>query len=257
MRARRARGEAALERAARALAGARRAVALTGAGMSVDSGIPDFRSAGGLWTRFPPDQYATVTAFRADPARCWTMLRAMLAVLRAAAPHDGHRALAALERHGLLARVVTQNIDGLHRQAGSRDPVEVHGNVDGLHCPLCGFTDRGAEAPDDGVPACPRCWSPMKPPVVLFEESLPAPAMGEAWRLVQGCDLLLVIGTSLVVQPVASLPHVAASAGATLVEIDLDPGHMRDLGALEIAGSAAEVLPRLASRALALAGSAA
>jgi NAD-dependent deacetylase len=194
-----------------------------------------------------------LSAFQADPVRCWTMLRAMLALLRTAEPNAGHRALAALERRGRMERVVTQNIDGLHRLAGSLDPVEVHGTWRGLHCPRCGFTDRGAEAPDDGVPSCPRCWSPMKPPVVLFEESLPASAMGEAWRLAQGCDLLLVVGTSLAVQPVASLPRAAAAGGALLVEIDVVPGNMRDLGAIELSGRAAEILPHLAARALAIA----
>lgn len=245
--------EEALEQAACALARADYAIALTGAGMSVESGIPDFRSQDGLWKRFPPDQYATLSAFRQDPVRCWTMLHAMLALLRGAAPNAGHLALVELERAGRLRRVVTQNIDGLHALAGSRDPVEVHGTWRGLHCPTCGFLDHGAEVDAGELPTCPRCWIPMKPPVVLFEESLPAGAMGEAWRLAQRCDLMLVIGTSLVVQPVASLPQVAAARGVPLVEIDLEPNHLRDHGAIELRGGAAKILPRLAARALEIA----
>ncbi|MFH1464882.1 MAG: NAD-dependent deacylase [Pseudomonadota bacterium] len=254
MRRRELLDEGALEQAAQALAKARYAIALTGAGMSVESGIPDFRSEDGLWNRFPPDQYATLSAFNADPARCWAMLRAMLELLRSAEPNAGHLALAELERAGRLQRIVTQNIDGLHTRAGSREPVEVHGTWRGLRCPTCGFADRGAEADGEEVPTCPRCYSPMKPPVVLFEESLPAHAMGEAWRLAQRCDLMLVIGTSLAVQPIASLPQVAAARGVPLVEIDLEPGHLREHGALELAGGAAGILPRLAARVLELSG---
>ncbi len=242
----------ALDRAAEALASSRAALALTGAGMSVESGIPDFRSPGGLWRTYPPDEYATMSAFRRDPVKVWGMLRSMVSVLNEAGPNDGHRAMALLQREGLLERVITQNIDGLHRRAGSEHPIEVHGSHRGLHCPSCRWLDRGASAGDDGVPTCPRCTGPLKPPVVLFEEGLPPGAMGDAMRLSSRCDLMLVVGTSLQVYPVASLPDVAAAAGATLVEVNLEPGHLRHHGAIELAGGVATVLPLLAERALEL-----
>ncbi len=240
----------ALDTAVAALRGARRAVALTGAGMSVESGIPDFRSPGGLWRTYPPERYATLSAFRRDPEAVWEMLHAMGRVLGAAEPNAGHHALARLQREGCIQRVITQNIDGLHRLAGSEEPIEVHGSSLGLHCIACRFLDRGATAPPDEVPHCPRCGSPLKPPVVLFEEGLPPGVMTEAWRLAQGCDVMLVVGTSLAVYPVASLPDVAADAGATLVEVNLEPGHLRRHGAVELLGGVATVLPLLAERVL-------
>ncbi len=242
----------ALDRAAVALARARAAVALTGAGMSVESGIPDFRSPGGLWRTYPPEEYATMSAFERDPAKVWGMLRAMVHALAEAQPNEGHRAMARAQREGLLQRVVTQNIDSLHRRAGSEQPVEVHGSSTGLHCPRCRWLDRGASAGADGVPRCPRCSGPLKPPVVLFEEGLPQGALGEAMRLARGCELMLIVGTSLQVYPVASLPDIAAAAGATLVEVNLEPGHLRRHGAIELRGGVATVVPLLVERALEL-----
>jgi NAD-dependent deacetylase len=220
--------------------------------MSVESGIPDFRSPRGLWRTYPPEDYATLTAFRADPAKVWRMLHAMGALLSAAEPNPGHHALARLQQDGSIRRVITQNIDGLHRQAGSVDPIEVHGSSHGLHCPRCALRNERATHPEGGVPRCPRCDGPMKPPVVLFEEDLPSGVMGEATRLANACDVMLVVGTSLAVYPVASLPDIAADAGATLVEINLEPVHLRRFGAIPLRGGSAQVLPQLAEASRAL-----
>jgi NAD-dependent deacetylase len=244
----------ALEQAAQALAQARSAIALTGAGMSVESGIPDFRSPQGLWRTYPPEEYATLSAFRRDPEKVWGMLRGMVELLSSADPNAGHHALARLQQRGRIRRVITQNIDGLHRRAGSEDPVEVHGSHLGLHCPSCRWKDRSAQAPPEGAPRCPRCSGPLKPPVVLFEEGLPPGAMADAMRLASGCDLMLVVGTSLQVYPVASLPDVAAASGARLVEINLAPGHLRRHDALELKGGVATVLPLLEERCAELTG---
>jgi len=243
---------AVLDEAARALAVARSAVALTGAGISVESGIPDFRSDNGLWRRYPPERYATLSAFMEDPERCWEMLRAVDALLASAQPNEGHRALASMEQERLIRGVLTQNIDGLHSRAGNRMVVEVHGSCLGLHCVRCKYRDAKASAPQRGVPRCPRCQAPLKPPVVLFEEGLPEHAISQAWRMAQGADLMLVVGCSLVVYPAAGLPAVAAQAGAKLVEVNPEPGAMRGHGALELAGPAGEVLPLLLERALEL-----
>jgi NAD-dependent deacetylase len=237
-----------LDRAAEALASSRAAVAFTGAGMSVESGIPDFRSPDGLWRTYPPEEYATLSAFRRDPAKVWGMLRAMVVALGAADPNAGHTSLASLQRRGPLRRVITQNIDGLHTRAGCENTVELHGSIRGLHCPACTLRDRSATPPPEGVPSCPRCAGPMKPPVVLFEEGLPTGVMDEAMRLVSGCDLMLVVGTSLAVYPAASLPDVAAAAGATIIEINLEPGHLRRHQTIELAGGVATMLPLLEER---------
>jgi NAD-dependent deacetylase len=240
---------AALDRAARLLAGAKHAVAFTGAGASVESGIPDFRSDDGLWRRFPPEHYATIEMFHQNPDRVWTMLRAMGELVQKAQPNDGHRALAAMEDEGMLAGVITQNIDGLHTLAGNRHVLELHGTWRGLHCARCFHVDRGGEATPDHTPLCPRCGSPMKPPIILFNEDLPQAVMIQAWSLAAETDLMLVIGTSLAVWPAADLPDVAAGNGAALVEVNDRPGALRYRQAVELGGSSASVLPLLLERA--------
>ncbi|MBN1337179.1 MAG: NAD-dependent deacylase [Deltaproteobacteria bacterium] len=239
----------ALERAARLLADAHSVVAFTGAGMSVESGIPDFRSDDGLWRRFPPEHYATIEVFHQNPDRVWTLLRAMGELVKHAVPNDGHRALAAMEAEGMLKAVITQNIDGLHTKAGSQQVLELHGTWRGLHCSLCFHVDPGGEALPDHTPICPRCGGPMKPPIVLFNEDLPQVVVTRAWSLAAEADLMLVIGTSLAVWPASDLPDVAAGNGAALVEVNDRPGALRYRQAVELGGAVAHVLPRLLERA--------
>ena len=164
--------------------GARQAVVLTGAGISTESGIPDFRSGRGIWAEFDPMEVGHISAFRRDPARVWRFYRLRIDVVRQAAPNAGHVALAALERDGRLARVITQNVDGLHRAAGS-DALEVHGALDRVDCLECGArlpiaeAERRMEADAEGVPRC-DCGAPLKPGVVLFGEMLPEDVIDEA-----------------------------------------------------------------------------
>jgi len=214
---------AGLAEAVRALAGARSLLALTGAGISVASGIPDFRSPGGVWTIYDPDEYATIQAFHEHPAKAWVMYRAMYRELRGKRPNAAHRALARLEAAGRLAGVVTQNIDGLHQAAGSRTVWEVHGNVGHLQCLGCDSRHPVPETvlEDRAVPRCPRCGSPLKPDVVLFGEDVrETPAVG---RAIARCDALLVIGTSATVFPAAGLPAEIAAHGGTIWEFNLQP----------------------------------
>ena len=201
------------------VAGARRVVALTGAGVSVPSGIPDFRSPGsGLWAGVDPMRVAHVDAFRRDPARFWSFYGERFTVLEGKQPNGAHRALVELESRGLLDAVITQNIDMLHRRAGTRELVEVHGTIehssclrDGRRYPLEEVRRRMA-ASQKRVPAC-DCGRPLKPDVVLFGELLPEAALERASVLAAGADLLLCIGTSLEVHPVAGLPGITAASG--------------------------------------------
>jgi NAD-dependent deacetylase len=198
------------------------AVALTGAGVSVPSGIPDFRSPGtGLWERVNPMEVAHVDAFRADPERFWSFYAERFAKLHDKRPNAAHHALAELERRGLLRGVITQNVDRLHRAAGSRNVVEVHGSIERSVCLRCGrrvSLERVLELLASGAlpPLCEACELPLKPDVVLFGELLPAEAMAQAEGLAAEADLLLCVGSSLEVYPVAALPELTLARGGSL-----------------------------------------
>lgn len=198
---------------------ARSVVALTGAGISVPSGIPDFRTPGtGLWANVNPMEVAHIDAWRADPQRFWSFYGERFQTLRDKQPNGAHRALAELERLGTLSAVITQNIDMLHRRAGSVEIVEMHGTIESSSCLRCGerwrleqVLERLADDPE-GVPRCDCSW-PLKPDVVLFGEMLPEAAMERATALAAQADVLLCIGTSLEVYPVAQLPMVTLARG--------------------------------------------
>ena len=197
-------------------------VALTGAGISVPSGIPDFRTPGeGLWENVDPMEVAHIDAFRSDPARFWSFYRPRLASLGAVEPNRAHHALAELERRGLLEAVITQNIDTLHAKAGSERVIEVHGSIRTASCQACGATFtleklEGLFDPDDGSAICSGCLGQVKPDVVLFGELLPAAAMAEAEALASRAELMLCVGSSLEVYPVAGLPSVTLGGGGGL-----------------------------------------
>ena len=209
--------------------GPRSTVALTGAGISVPSGIPDFRSPGtGLWENVDPMEVAHIDAFRSDPARFWSFYRPRFGMLTEKEPNAAHRALAALEDRGLLDGVITQNIDRLHARAGSARVVEVHGSIETGSCFDCGAAFPLDEVVErmfaaDGVARCTRCEGPVKPDVVLFGEMLPEAAMEEAYDLAAGADLLLCIGSSLEVYPVAGLPAVTKRSGGRLAIVTIGP----------------------------------
>jgi NAD-dependent protein deacetylase/lipoamidase len=238
-----------VDRLRRLIHGAGRAVALTGAGISTESGIPDFRSGRGIWAEFDPLEVGHIRAFRRDPARVWRFYRLRIATVRQAQPNAGHHALAQLERDGRLARVITQNVDGLHRAAGS-DAVEVHGSLDRVDCLRCGArlaieeAERRLAADPEGVPRC-HCGAPLKPGVVLFGEMLPEQAIDEAFALAASCDLLLAAGSTLEVHPIGGLPDVARRAGATVAIVNRGPTAYDDDCDLRIEGALGDVLPRI------------
>jgi len=217
-------------------------VALTGAGVSTESGIPDFRSASGIWAQFDPMQVATIDAFRRDPERCWEFYALRLGVLGDVEPNRGHYALAELERRGLLRAVITQNVDALHTRAGSVEVIEVHGSLRAAVCLRC-----GAEEPVDAVraqlttrpvPLCASCASPLKPGVVMFGELLPEAALDRAFALAREAELLLAVGSTLEVWPVAGLVLEAR----TLVIVNRGPTAFDGHATLRLEGSAGEIL---------------
>ena len=203
-------------------------VALTGAGISVPSGIPDFRSPGtGMWENVNPMEVAHIDVFRHDPKRFWSYYRPRFGMLEDKQPNPAHQALAELESRGMLEAVITQNIDRLHRRAGSRRVVEVHGTIETASCIQCSTTypleDVKSLFDTDGVARCDGCEGPVKPDVVLFGEMLPERAMEEAYELASRAELLLCVGSSLEVYPVASLPAVTAGAGGRVAIITKGP----------------------------------
>jgi NAD-dependent deacetylase len=210
------------ERLAQLLRNARRAVVLTGAGISVPSGIPDFRSPRtGLWENVDPMEVAHIDAWRRDPDRFWRFYGDRFATLVDKRPNEAHRALAELERRGLVRAVITQNIDRLHRVAGSERVIEVHGSIEWSVCLDCGgrvSLDRVVDQlrVGDGAPECAACLTPLKPDVVLFGELLPERALSEAQALALDADLMVCIGSSLEVYPVAGLPALTHGAGGKL-----------------------------------------
>jgi NAD-dependent deacetylase len=231
---------------------ARSVVALTGAGISVPSGIPDFRSPGtGVWEKIDPMEVAHIDAFRGDPVRFWSFYGQRFATLGGKLPNGAHRALVALEQRDLLDAVVTQNIDMLHRRAGTRELVEVHGSIASCSCPGCGDAVaveevRGRlERAADGVPRCVRCVAPLKPDVVLFGEMLPFAALERARALCEGADVLLCIGSSLEVHPVAGLPLLAHAEGGQLAILTRGPTPLDDLASVRLNGDVVEELELL------------
>jgi NAD-dependent deacetylase len=203
--------------------GSRHAIALTGAGISVESGIPDFRSPGGLWSRYNPMEYGHIEAFRRDPGKVWRMLLEMDSLLAASAPNPAHYALAELERGQHLWAVITQNVDSLHQRAGSANVIEYHGHGRTLRCDACGRDCPRVSLDTANLPPRCMCGGALRPNFVFFGEGIPSEAERRALLEAQQCDLLFVIGTSCTVAPASLLPLVAKEHGAYVVEINPEP----------------------------------
>jgi NAD-dependent deacetylase len=227
------------------------AVALTGAGISTESGIPDFRSASGMWANYDPQEYATIDAFRADPVKVWSFYTLRFRALTEAQPNAGHLALAELERAGLLRAVITQNIDLLHERAGSRDVVEVHGSIRASSCLRCGSRYAIDEVlgllEQADAPRCRACGEILKPDVVFFGELLPEAAIDRAYELARSTGLLLVVGSGLEVWPVSLLPDETVRAGGQVAIVNRGPTTFDDQAVLKIEGGAGETLAALVS----------
>ena len=230
-------------------------VVLTGAGVSTESGIPDFRSPTGIWAEYDPMEYATIAAFRRNPVKVWEFYARRFDVLISAEPNAGHLALAELERSGLVEAVVTQNIDALHQRAGSREVIEVHGSIRTASCPDCGEVvalERVVRSLRSApAPPCPSCRAVLKPDVVMFGELLPAAAIDRSFELAGAAGLLLVVGSSLAVAPVGGLPNETLAAGGALAIVNRGSTPYDGVASIRIEGGAGETLASLA-RALAL-----
>lgn len=222
-------------------------VAFTGAGISAESGIPTYRGANGVWSKYDPDKFADAEYFSRNPAYYWQFVRDVrYPVLKTARPNEGHKALAELERQGRLKALITQNVDGLHQDAGSENVLELHGNTRRILCLDCGsrFGLEEVEEMLEGEmpPACPQCRGLLKPDVVLFGEALPERTLQEAGKHAQSCDLFLALGSSLVVQPAASLPAMAKQAGARLVIVNKEDTPLDAMADLVIRDSVSSAL---------------
>jgi NAD-dependent deacetylase len=239
-----------IARAAGLVRDARRLVAFTGAGISADSGIPTYRGTGGLWTEYDPAKYASIDYFRRDPAYYWRFFRDVrYPALDDARPNPAHAALAALERAGRLDAVITQNIDGLHQEAGSAQVLELHGNTRRFYCQQCGAAlglaavwERLAAALP---PPCPACGGGLRPDVVLFGERLGEAVLRRDVEVARTAEVMLVVGSSLVVQPAAGLPVLTMEHGGRVIIVNVGPTPLDPVAAVKIDAGAAEVLPQL------------
>ncbi len=238
-----------IQRAAERIVSARKVVALTGAGISVESGIPHFRGSQGLWEKYDPMEYATIEAFRSNPYKIWTMLRELSDLVSGAKPNPGHFGLVELELIGKLSSVVTQNVDGLHQAAGSSSVIEFHGNGRNLVCISCRRRYSREEIPPELFPPMCACLNILKPDVVFFGEMIPMHALLAAQSEVQDCDVMLVVGTSAEVEPAASLPFKAKANGAIIVEVNPEPTQLSHTVAdITIHASASLVMPAIAEK---------
>jgi NAD-dependent deacetylase len=245
--------EQAIEQAASAVKQADKIAVLTGAGVSKESGVPTFRDAQtGLWAQYDPQQLATPRAFQQDPKLVWEWYEFRRSIVREAKPNPGHAALAALQQRYPSTTIITQNIDDLHEQAGSHDVIHLHGNIAQTKCfgncqgsPTLVDLAGVASAPDDTPPRCPHCGNFLRPDVVWFGESLPTIQLQRAMNTSRSCDVMLVVGTSGLVHPVASLPIHAYQNGVTIIEVNPDYTALSRIATVRLDGPSGELLPEL------------
>jgi NAD-dependent deacetylase len=222
-----------------------RVVVLTGAGISAESGVPTFRGEEGLWKKFRPEELATFEAFMANPRLVWEWYEYRRKIIEEIKPNPGHLALVDFQRHFERFDLITQNVDGLHRQAGSENVIELHGNIKRNKCISCGkiYESLGEVLPGN-PPQCP-CGGNLRPDVVWFGEMLPPDAIHYAFEASSRCDLFLAVGTSAVVHPAASLPLIAGRNGAYLVEVNIEPTEITPQVDESLMGKSGEILPLL------------
>ena len=237
--------EACIKELREKLWGARDVAVLTGAGISAESGVPTFRGEGGLWKQFRAVDLATPEAFSRDPKLVWEFYNWRRELVAPLSPNPGHFALAEIERRVPRFTLITQNIDGLHEKAGSRNIIELHGNLWRVRCTRCETVTEDRSIPLPDLPACESCGSLLRPHVVWFGEMLEPQVLNAAYDAIGGCDLMIVIGTSGTVQPAASMGVQAKRNGAAVAEINLEPTPYSDVYNISISGKSGEMLPQL------------
>jgi NAD-dependent deacetylase len=236
-----------IKKAAEAIFRSRSCVALTGAGISVGSGIPPFRGEGGLWEKYDPEEYANVQSFLEDPEKVWIMLKEMIDTIVVAKPNPAHIALAELDKIGKLDGIITGNVDFLHQAAGSNNVLELHGNNHNLICMKCGKTFPIEKYSEEMPPKC-SCGYTLRPEVVLFGEQLPQSVLFDSYTLARNCDVMLVVGTSSMVSPMSHMPYIAKENKATIIEINLQESFFSDMTSdFIIKGKAEDILPKIVS----------
>lgn len=234
-----------LAQARATIAQARSVAVLTGAGVSQESGVPTFRGPGGLWRNYRPEDLATPEAFARDPQLVWEWYAWRRNLIADTQPNPAHRALADWERCVESFLLITQNVDGLHDRAGSRNVAKLHGDIWQVRCTRCGLEERNEQVPLDPMPPRCRCGAIERPDVVWFGEPLPGEPWERAREASSRAQIFLVVGTSALVQPAASLPHMAHQAGATLLEVNFEPTPLSSLAEFSFRGKAGELLPEL------------
>lgn len=237
-----------ITRAARDILKAKKVVALTGAGMSVESNIAPFRGQGGIWEKYDPVEYAYIDVLRKNPGKTWILLSEMQKEILKAKPNAGHLSLAELERLGFLSSIITQNVDGLHHEAGNTSIIEFHGNHRVAYCMQCSKRLKSEAVSLEVLPPRCNCGGVIRPDVVFFGEAIPYEALNKSNHEARTCNVMLVIGTSAEVQPAASLPDIAKSSGATIIEINIEATSFTAYTSTYfIKGKAGEILPRIVS----------
>jgi NAD-dependent deacetylase len=234
-----------ISKAAEIIFCSRLTLALTGAGISVESGIPDFRSAAGLWSRYDPEEYATIYAFRQDPEKIWNMLRDMDGLIAQARPNPAHLGMGEMEKMGLLHCIITQNVDNLHQAGGATNVIEYHGNSSTLSCLWCGRQYRAEEKRAEHIPRC-GCRQILKPDVVFFGEAISEKALTRSFHFASSAEAVLIVGTSALVSPANTIPSIAKGRGAKIIEMNMERTHLTDsVTDIFIEGRAGETVPAL------------
>ncbi|MFA4639978.1 NAD-dependent protein deacetylase [Pyrococcus kukulkanii] len=233
------------------LVSSKNVIAFTGAGISAESGVPTFRGKDGLWKKYRPEELATPEAFARDPKLVWEFYKWRIRKILQAKPNPAHYALVELERMGILKAVITQNVDDLHREAGTNNLIELHGNIFRVKCTSCDYgeylkeTGRVNEILSQELPRCPKCNSLLRPDVVWFGEPLPEGALRKAFRLAETVDAVIVVGTSGVVYPAAYIPFIVKENGGTVIEVNVQESGITPIADFFCRGKAGEVLPRI------------
>lgn len=242
-----------IRKAAKIICQSKKTIALTGAGISVESGIPDFRSAGGLWERFNPMEYGTIEAFQADPEKVWQLLEEVSHLLARARPNPAHIGLGRLQEMGLLHTIITQNVDFLHQEGGATRVIEYHGNAKTLSCLWCHQRYNEDQLGGQIPPKC-SCGKILKPDVVFFGEPIPRKALEESFELATSCSALMILGTSGEVAPANTIPETAKRVGATIIEVNVEPTVLTQyLTDVFLQGKAGEVVGKLVKEVEAIA----